>query len=170
MGFDTIVGFEAAKLKRVRGFAAYLVGAIKTLLFYYETPLLDISTDSDAFSRECILVSIMNGRRLGGAFFMAPEARTDDGVLDLCIAGAPRRGEMLGLLLKYMKGTQATSSHIMTGRTRGIRLVARTGAMAVHADGETICTAGTDLAIQCIPSALRIVTRVTEATAETGGA
>lgn len=170
VGFDTIVGLEAAKLKRVRGFAAYLLGAFKTLLFYYDIPRLRMEIDSRPVVQECIQVSIMNGQRLGGAFFMAPEARTGDGEFDLCIAGKPRRGQMLGLLLRYMKGTQAESQHITTGRLRSITINAEEGTMAVHADGETICIAGTGLAVECIPGALRIVTRAdaapTEAAAE----
>jgi diacylglycerol kinase family enzyme len=172
VGFDTIVGLEAAKMKRIHGFAAYLMGALKTLLFYYETPLIDITTDDGVRAQECILVSIMNGQRLGGAFFMAPNSRTDDGVFDLCIAGSPRRGQMLGLLLKYMKGTQETSAHVWTGRTRAIQLNAKSGTMAIHADGETICTAGTSLSVECVPSALRIVTTAESAAepAKTGAA
>lgn len=159
VGFDTIVGLEAAKLKRIHGFAAYLVGALKTLLLYYKTPRLRMVMERDPVVRECIQVSIMNGRRLGGAFFMAPEARTGDGEFDLCVAGKPRRGQMLGLLLRYMKGTQAESPHITTGRIRTLSLTAEEGTMAIHADGETISRAATQLEVRCIPGALRVVTR-----------
>ncbi len=165
VGFDTIVGLEAAKLKWIWGFAAYLVGALKTLLFYYKTPRLRMEIDSDPVVEECIQVSIMNGRRLGGAFFMAPDARMGDGELDLCIAGKPKRGQMLRILMRYMKGTQAESEHITTGRARTITINAEEGTIAVHADGETICIAGTELAVECVPAALRIVTRAEDAPA-----
>ena len=162
VGFDTIVGLEAAKLKWIRGFTAYLVAAFKTLLFYYKTPRLRMEIDSMPVVQECVQVSIMNGQRLGGAFFMAPDALTGDGKFDLCIAGKPKRGQMLGILLKYMKGSQAESEHITTGRAQSVVINAEEGTMPVHADGETICLAGTDLAVECLPAALRIVTRTAD--------
>jgi YegS/Rv2252/BmrU family lipid kinase len=157
VGFDTIVGLEAARMKHMRGFAGYIVAALRTLIFYYHTPLLSIRTDNGQWQQESILVSVMNGQRLGGAFFMAPEARTADGELDICIAGKPRRAGMLGLLLKYMKGTQASSVHVRTERTRTISLTSVDGPLAIHADGETICTAGSGLDVECLPSALDII-------------
>jgi diacylglycerol kinase (ATP) len=159
VGFDTIVGLEAAKLKWIRGFAAYLVAAFKTLLFFYKTPRLRMEIDSNPVTQECVQVSIMNGQRLGGAFFMAPDALTGDGHLDLCIAGKPKRGQMLGILLKYMKGSQAESAHVTTGHAKSIIIKAEEGTMPVHADGETICIAGTDLAVECVHAPLRVVTR-----------
>ncbi|HPE90365.1 MAG TPA: diacylglycerol kinase family protein [Spirochaetia bacterium] len=38
VGFDTIVGLEAAKMKRVHGFMAYVLGALKTFALFPDAP------------------------------------------------------------------------------------------------------------------------------------
>ena len=42
IGFDAVVGFEAAKLKRLRGFPGYLVAALRTIFLYFRAPLTRI--------------------------------------------------------------------------------------------------------------------------------
>ncbi|MFW5686357.1 MAG: diacylglycerol/lipid kinase family protein [Spirochaetota bacterium] len=157
IGFDTIVGFEAARMKRVKGFAAYLVGAVKTLVRYYRAPMLRIVTDGGEERRPCIQVSIMNGRRMGGAFHMAPNADPADGLLDLCIAGTPRRLQMLGLIVRYLKGTQATHPHITVGSTSRFHVSSDDGPIAIHADGETVSVDGTELEVRCVPGMISVL-------------
>ena len=78
---------EALKLKRLHGFPSYIVGALKTMFLYYQAPTLRIEFDGQALTQPALMVSIMNGRRLGGGFMMAPEGRNDDGLFDLTIVG-----------------------------------------------------------------------------------
>lgn len=157
IGFDTVVGFEAAKLRRVKGFSAYVIGAFKALLFYYQAPRLVLSTDEGDREQRCMQVSIMNGRRMGGAFLMAPHGQPSDGFLDLCIAGAPSRRKMLSLIMKYMRGTQEGDPFITTGRCRRIHVQSKDTGLAIHADGETISTDGMSLEVECVPSAIQVL-------------
>jgi len=157
IGFDTIVGLEAAKMKSLHGFLGYVLGALKTLFLYYRAPLLRIDHSGVPFEKRSIQISVMNGRRMGGTFFMAPEAINDDGLLDLCMAGAPRRAQMIGLMLKYMKGTQASSPHIVTGRVRKLDVTALDGGLVIHADGETICTSGVRVQVECLARQLEVL-------------
>lgn len=157
IGFDTIVGFEAAKMKRVKGFGAYLLGAVKTLIFYYRSPMLRMVIDGREEHRRCMQVSIMNGRRMGGAFFMTPRAETDDGAFDLCIAGTPTRRQMLVLIVKYMKGAQEGHSQITMGRATELRISSEEGPLAIHTDGETVSETHTDLTVRCVHHALEVL-------------
>jgi diacylglycerol kinase (ATP) len=157
VGFDTIVGLEAAKMRRIHGFLAYVLGALKTMFLYYRAPLVRIERDGQVVEQKALQTSVMNGRRMGGTFYMAPEARNDDGLLDLCIAGEPRRAEMIGIILRYMKGTQAESPYITVGRTQAITLTALEGDLVVHSDGETVCTRGRSLRVECIPRAVEVL-------------
>ncbi len=157
VGFSTIVGFEAAKLKFIHGFITYVVGAVKTLFLYYHAPDLMMELDEQVLHQRSIETSIMIGRRFGGAFFMAPSAVNNDGLFDLCISADPPRLAMLKVMAKYMKGTQHTSPHVATRRARKVVLTAKDGALAVHADGETICEKGDRIEIECLPRAIEIV-------------
>jgi diacylglycerol kinase family enzyme len=53
------------------------------------------------------LVSLCNGRYYGGGFFPVPEARMDDGVLNLLVVRKVTRLEFLRLIGPYSKGKHA---------------------------------------------------------------
>ena len=157
MGFDTIVGLEAAKITWAQGFLGYLLGALKTMFFYYDPPLLSIKTDTLDETRPMLQVSVMNGRRMGGAFFMAPESVNDDGLFDLCIAGEPKRSVMLGLIVKFLKGSQKGDPNIEFIRSSKVVVESPDGKLVVHADGETICTEGKRIELEIAPKAVEII-------------
>ena len=66
IGFDAVVGFEALKLKRLHGFPSYLVAALKTIFLYFQAPQVQITFEGQKITLPALMVSIMNGRRLGG--------------------------------------------------------------------------------------------------------
>jgi diacylglycerol kinase family enzyme len=103
-----------------------------------------------------LMVSIMNGRRMGGGFMMAPESEIADALLDLCIAEQVSKLGVLALIPKFMAGTQASQPSIQTDRTTEIRVTAIKGSLPAHADGETLCTEGDQLTIQLRPAQIEI--------------
>ncbi len=157
IGFDTVVGFEAQKLKHLHGFMAYLVAALKTIFLYFRAPLLKIELDERSLSQRCLMVSIMNGRRMGGGFFMAPNGRPDDGRFDLCIAAQLSRRAVLGLMPRFMKGTQGSHPAITMESARRVAVTAVEGVLPAHADGETLCEAGTSLVVELFPQQISIL-------------
>ncbi len=159
VGFDTIVGLEAAKMRHIKGAAGYTLGAIKTLIAYPRAPQLEISYNQTTFSSEPALVSIMNGRRMGGAFYMAPEGIMDDGLFNICMTRQGTRLQLLRAMLHYSRGTQAALEDTDTGMAPHFHLKALSGTMAVHADGETICEAGTELTVSCRTNVIQLITR-----------
>ncbi|MBN1648642.1 MAG: diacylglycerol kinase family lipid kinase [Spirochaetales bacterium] len=157
VGFDTIVGLEAAKMKHVHGAAAYALGAIKTFFLYPEPPCALLEFNGEKQEMAPIQISIMNGRRMGGAFFMAPQAETNDGLFDICISKQVSRRQLVRTILSYTKGTQASLPNIITDRTKKMKITAMKGGLTVHADGETVCIDGRSLEISCVPNALTLV-------------
>jgi diacylglycerol kinase (ATP) len=157
IGFDAVVGFEALKLTHLHGFLNYVVAALKTIFLYFNAPVLQILYDDQTLTQPSLMVSIMNGRRMGGGFLMAPNASTDDGQLDLCIAGQLSRFGILRMIPRFMKGTQASQSQIKTGQAENIHIVALQGSLPAHADGETICTAGKKLSIEIMKQPIQIL-------------
>jgi diacylglycerol kinase (ATP) len=163
IGFDTVVGLEAAKLKRLRGFPGYLVAALKTIFLYYHAPRTLIEYGEKTIDQKSLMVSIMNGRRMGGGFMMAPESRIDDGQFDLCIATQVSRLGILALIPRFMKGTQAGRPAVTTGRTERITVTAIEGVLPAHADGETLCTDGKRLTMEILPGQIEVLCSSTEA-------
>ena len=160
IGFDAVVGFEALKLKRLSGFPSYIVAALKTILLYFKAPRLQIDFDGQSITQPALMVSIMNGRRMGGGFLMAPEGVIDDGLFDLCIGGQVSRTGILLLIPRFMKGSQAGHPAISMGRASQVMVTALSGALPAHADGETLCTDGMRLEVKLLPHALEVIVPV----------
>jgi diacylglycerol kinase (ATP) len=161
VGFDAVVGFEALKMKRLHGFISYLVAAIKTIFLYYKAPQVRIVFDGEEITLPALMVSVMNGRRMGGGFMMAPQGVNDDGLFDLCIAREVSRPKIFALIPRFMQGTQATHPAIQTKQTQRLTVTALQGVLPAHADGETLCTEGQELVVELLPRQIEMITRQT---------
>jgi YegS/Rv2252/BmrU family lipid kinase len=157
LGFDAAVGFAALEVRFVRGLLAYLIGAIQTVFFYYKAPRLRIELDGQAIEQYSLMVSIMNGQRMGGGFRMTPNGLPDDGQLDLCIAETAGKLRIFQLILLFMKGTQEGQPEIKMRRARRISVTALEGSFPAHADGETLCVAGTRLDVELFPAEVEVI-------------
>ena len=157
IGFDTKVGFEAAKLK-IKSGIAYAIGAIIMLVRFEASPEIQIIYDDKEMTLPCAIVSVVNGRRMGGSFYMGPNAILNDGLLDLCVVRHQKtRRKLLKVLMNYTKGTQAQCDGVYMSKAVNFKLKAISGSMACHCDGETVCYEGKELEIKAIPSALRLI-------------
>ena len=159
IGFDAVVGFEALKMKRLSGFPSYIAAALKTIFLYYRAPLVDIEYNGQKITQRSLMVSIMNGRRLGGGFMMAPQDRTDDGLFDLSIVRQVSRAHIFALITKFLKGTQATDPAVKTAQAQRVVVTALEGVLPAHIDGETLCVEGKQLTLELVPRQIEIVTR-----------
>lgn len=158
IGFDAQTGFEAVKIRWATGIIPYLIAVIRTILYYFNAPKVEITLDGDAWVQRSLMTSIMNGRRMGGGFMMAPDGAPDDGWLNLCIASEASRIRLFQLIPHFLKGTQATQPEITMKRAKTVRVRALEGTLPAHADGETLCYQGQSLEVELIPSALEFVT------------
>ena len=157
VGFDAIGTIEAAKLPRLGGFLSYFVAVLKTIFLYYKAPLTTIEYDGQMLTQPSLLISIMNGRRLGGGFMMAPDAEPDDGLFDLCIAGQVSRARMFTLIPHFLRGTQATQDSITTKRAARISVTAIEGSLPAQTDGEILCIDGQHLEIELLSRQIEVI-------------
>jgi YegS/Rv2252/BmrU family lipid kinase len=158
LGFDTVVGFEAAKMAWLHGGASYLVAVIRTIFKYAKAPVYEITMDDGVIRQPFLMVSVMNGRRMGGAFMMAPESDPSDRAFDLCLAGQVSQIRILPLAATFISGKQGNDPAVSMRRSTKITIRAIEGSIPAHADGETICTAGELLTIEILPDALDVLT------------
>jgi YegS/Rv2252/BmrU family lipid kinase len=158
IGFDAVVGFVAVKIRWARGLLAYLVAVLQTVFIYFKAPTLEIRYNDITCTQPALMVSIMNGKRMGGGFYMAPLGDNRDGHFDLCIAANVNRARIFGLVPYFLKGTQASQPEITTGHTDKITVRAVKGTLPVHCDGETLCENGLELYAEIVPAAIEIVT------------
>lgn len=157
IGFDAVVGFEALKLKFLTGFPSYIVAALKTIFLYYTAPQLKIDLDEEQIIGRFLMVSIMNGIRMGGGFYMAPKSDPTDGKFSLCIVNALGKFATFPMIMKFMKGSQEDDPMVRMLLSKKVKVTAVNGSIPSHADGETVCVEGSSIDIELIPSALELV-------------
>ncbi len=155
IGFDAQVSREARRIRYLHGNAVYLLAVARTLLLSYATPHVTIEHDHGTLQQTITLIAAANGRCYGGAFHIAPQARVDDGYLELICARGLSRLRILGLLPKVLRGRHIDSPDVTTLRTR--RVVVRSEVpLPVHLDGEVITEEATLLEIDLLPRALEV--------------
>jgi len=158
IGFDAAVGFVAIEVRWARGVLAYLIAVLQTVFLYYKSPTVELEYNGKTITQPALMVSIMNGKRMGGGFYMAPNGNSSDGQLDLCIASEAGRMRIFGLVPYFLKGTQEGQPEIRMDHTDKINVKAVKGVLPAHCDGETLCREGQELSVELIRQALEIVT------------
>jgi YegS/Rv2252/BmrU family lipid kinase len=162
VGFDAVTTIEVSKLPRLGGFLSFLIAVLKTIFLYHRGPLVQIKYGNQTLTQNVLLISIMNGRRLGGGFWMAPNAESDDGYFDLCIAKEVSQWRIFTLIPHFIRGSQDTQKEITTGRAERIKITALEGRLPAQSDGEIISVDGQSLEVELFPRHLEIVTKLAE--------
>jgi YegS/Rv2252/BmrU family lipid kinase len=157
VGFDAITTIEVSKMPRLGGFLSFLIAVLKTIFLYYRGPLIQIEYDDQELTQHCLMVSIMNGQRLGGGFWTAPNAQLADGLFDLCIAKEVPRRRIFSLIPYFLRGTQGTQDEITMGRGKHIVIRALDGVLPAQTDGEILCVDGNQLEIEILPQQIEVV-------------
>lgn len=161
IGYDAMVGFINAKQK-LGGFPGYLVAALRTMYIYQPAPVMEIEMSTNGavlktITQPSLMVSIMNGRRMGGGFMMTPDSLSDDGLFNLCIVHDMNKPSIIALIPRFFSGTQAVHPAVQTGQAEKITVRALQGTLPAHGDGETLCVEGKEISIKIIPQAIELV-------------
>lgn len=155
LGFEAQVTIESRKVKLLKGFPVYL-WAVARALGGLRCPDLEITADGRVLEGRRLLLCIGNGPRVGGGFWLTPDARNDDGLLDLCIVEAMGRGRVMTRLPRALKGTHTGESWVTMLRAKRIEIESADG-FPFHADGEIVDTARRRLAVALVPQALKVI-------------
>jgi YegS/Rv2252/BmrU family lipid kinase len=156
IGFDAVVSFIASKLG-LRGFLGYFIAMLQTIYRYFKAPLLKIEYDDQTVTQRALMVSVMNGKRMGGGFLLAPQGQMGDGKFDILIADDLPPSRIFPLIPRFLKGTQYGHPAIHNGYARKVTVAAVEGVIPAHADGEPICTECSRLTLEIIPGAINLI-------------
>lgn len=128
-GFDVqTLEFTLAAKKYARGILPYLIGLIRAI-FSYKPVHVSFTVDGETQERDVLLCSIANGRFIGGGIPVCPDAKPDDGLMDMVIVETKPRwkipfylpGLMLGRIDQF-KITTHKRCKAMTIRSKDMRL------------------------------------------------
>lgn len=135
IGFDAEVARVVSRWKWVRGLPAYLAAVIQVLARFQPVDV-EVSADAASFSDRLLLLEIAIGPCVGGGFRLTPEARPDDGWLDLCaIQTLSAVGALLRLPL-VMVGKHTALRQVRMLRATSVLVQSRAGTLHAQFDGE----------------------------------
>jgi len=150
IGFVSDVTATAARLKLL-GNASYTLGVIYRTAFL-GTFRLDLELDDEIIEREATFLEISNSRYTAD-FLMAPDARIDDGLLDITLLGRISRNRLLRLFPTVFKGEHVRYPEVETFRARHIR-IRSDQPKVLSPDGELVGT--TPAEVTCLHRALEV--------------
>ena len=154
VGLDAMVArYVNERAQRIRGRLAYGWGVLRCLQAYQPRPL-EVRADNLNFSGEIMSVLIGNYPFYGGGFRIAPRARADDGLLDVCLVPAMSKLQLLPWIPRVYRGTHLAHPHIRYFQTPRIELHSP-GPLELFADGEFMQEL--PVAIEAAPRALRVI-------------
>jgi diacylglycerol kinase (ATP) len=154
VGLDARVAHEFAGtgLER-RGFSRYVEIATRHL-WSFQAGQYRIVADGVATDTRALIIAVANGRQYGNGAVIAPDARIDDGRLDVVVVGERSALRALTQMPMLFSGR--------IGRVPGITMIpahdvviTSPDPMIYHADGEP-CVGGTSLHLRIRPRALRV--------------
>ena len=137
-----------------KGFAVYLLAIGRTLL-HYRPDTMTVRFGNTEVSKPLMFTSIGNGRCQAGGFYLTPEAKIDDGVLDLCIVDRLRLDQIARYIGMVAKGTHTTLPVVQMARAAAVEISSKAD-LPVSTDGEVISTAAHEVRVAIVPAGIAI--------------
>ena len=137
IGFDAEVAMRTNRGGwRGAGRLAY-VGGILASLAAFRAPRLVVTAGDARRDGRYLICAVSNTGRYGGGVLIAPDARADDGLLDLCLIGQVSRLRLLRLLPSAYSGghTRAREVEMLRG---AVVTVESDAPLPIIADGEAV--------------------------------
>lgn len=157
VGFDSEVTRFANEVKLLRGPLIYFYSVIHTLITF-EPPRMKVVHDGGTFEGKVMFTVVNNLPRFGGGMRIAPDARIDDGLLDLVIVREVPKSALLSIFPKVYGGKHVGHPAVTIVRTRRAEITIDR-AMTMYGGGEPIrpLEAGEPVAIEVVPYGLAVV-------------
>jgi diacylglycerol kinase (ATP) len=163
VGLDAEVARRASRLPRwLRAGGGYVLSLVPSI-FHLSTFPMKISVaspdDSEALvrhsSQQTVLAAFANAPTYGGGMRIAPQARLDDGQLDLCIIRDINPFKLFCLFPTIYFGNHLRMREVEYLQTARLRIETEPP-LDVYADGEYVCK--TPIEVSAVPRTLRVVT------------
>jgi diacylglycerol kinase (ATP) len=156
VGFDAQVANHARGIQRLRGFAIYAWAVVKTLRDL-RSPTIQVVVDGkEIANRPLVLTTVSNGPCHGGSFWLCPDARVDDGLLDVLVANARSLPAVMRLIPRVMYGKHLNDWGVELHLGKRIDVRSETP-LPIHADGEIVAEWVRQMTIEVLPGKLTVL-------------
>ncbi len=135
-GFDAEVARMASEdVKFLRGTAAFVFATMYTLLSFTPAEFV-LELDGQQRRTRAMMVAVANGRYFGGGMLVAPGARMDDGLFDVCIIGALGKLEFARVFPSVFKGEHVQHPKVSMVKAERVQVSAEgSRVLSCEADG-----------------------------------
>ena len=163
IGLDGEVARRANGLPRwLRGHGGYALSVAPTIFTFAPFPMKIVTPsqpEANAWvtrsDQPTVLAAFANTPQYGGGMKIAPQAKMDDGLLDVCIVGTVDPFKLFCLFPTVYAGRHLGIKEVEYFHTPRARIETE-HPLDVYADGEFVCRTPVEIAVQ--PAALTVVT------------
>lgn len=155
-GFDARVNDRANALRWPRGGSRYTVAILREFLGLrtdrFTVDWTDAAGATGRWEGALLMATVGNGRTYGGGIPICPDARLDDGLLDMTLVTPVSRARLLRLLPRVYQGRHASVPEVRMERVTRVRIAA--AGVGSYADGDPMGPLPVEVRIE--PAALTV--------------
>lgn len=151
------VASQGDAVRRLPGEARFALAAVQSLARWRRRRVSIQLDDAQAFECETNLVAVANSPFAGGGMMFSPDARVDDGLLDVVTTCQLTRASLVREMARIHSGGHVKNRSVRIARGECVRIEHLTDAdaLAVEADGDV--RGHTPLELRVLAGALRVV-------------
>lgn len=138
-----------------RGFANYVRTTLSTLRHHAPMQVTVLADNGEQFELSVSILAVANSDQYGNRAYIAPGAKSDDGLLDLTALKPSGLLQVPSLAFRLFRGTLNRSPRVHTLRARGFT-IHRNMNGPLHTDGETHLS-GSRIRVDVRPTSLRVL-------------
>ncbi len=153
----TRVAAQGPLLRKFSGEARFAAAALASIAHWRERSVRIVIDDKEVIEGQMNLAAVANGLYAGGGMMLSPDARNDDGKLDVITASNLSRVKVLRELGRIHKGGHIANPNVQIRQGSYVRIetFAPEDAMPIEVDGNV--KGATPVDFQVLPAALNFV-------------
>jgi len=153
VGFDAHIGNLFATSKK-RGLQSYVKITVRELL-RYRSKVYTLRFNNQEIKRKAYLITIANAGQYGNDFYIAPQAKLNDGKFHIVVLKPFNFITAIGIFMKIVKGKANQSKFIETYEADKLQII-RDESAPIHFDGEPD-NQGVEVAFECHYKKIKVI-------------
>jgi diacylglycerol kinase (ATP) len=151
-GFDAVVNERANTWPWPKGQMRYNLAILRELPLFKAIPYV-VTVDGVRHDTKAMLVAVGNGPSYGGGMHVLPDAKVDDGLLDVLILHEISTRELVRVFPKVFKGAHV--DHPAVEIIRGVSVTLEAEGIVSYADGERFALL--PITVEVVPGAVTVL-------------
>jgi diacylglycerol kinase (ATP) len=152
-GFDSDVNELANRMRRLKGTLKYVAATFVTLGRFHAGEFV-VAVDGVEHRFKGMMLAVGNGSSYGGGMLICPDAKSNDGILDVCVITEVGKPTFVKTFPKVFKGRHVDHPAVRMFSGREVR-ISSDRPFRVYADGEAVGSLPATFTVE--PDALRVV-------------